>query len=86
MCRTRPGSTKPQYVVHNLDEESSDEDSTSMYVHTVNKDKQKDDDEWRATVRLNDKPVSLKLDTGADCNVITKDLYDSICTRPPHKT
>ena len=86
MCCTRPGSTKPQYVVHNLDEESSDEDSTSMYVHTVNKDKQKDDDEWRATVRLNDKPVSLKVDTGAECNVITKDLYDSICTRPPHKT
>ena len=46
----------------------------------------KQNDEWRATLILNDKSVSFKLDTGAECNVISKEVYDSISKQPPHRT
>ena len=88
MCRTKTGTKRPtpQRTVHNVDQESFDEDDTNLYVYTVDNDKPKRDEEWRATLSLNDQHVSFKLDTGAECNIISKEVYNSISNRPPQKT
>ena len=48
MCRTRVSSKRPatKQVIHNIDEESSDEDTTNLYVDTITKTKAKQNDEW----------------------------------------
>ena len=88
MCRTKVNSKRPATIqaVHNIDEESSDEDAANLYVCTINKTKTNQDEEWRATLILNDKSVSFKLDTGAECNVISKEVYNSVSKHPPQKT
>ena len=36
------------------------------------------DDEWQTTLKIEEKDVKLKLDTGAKCNVLPKSVYDSL--------
>jgi hypothetical protein len=88
MCRTKTNSkrTAPRQAIHHIDEGSSDEDTANLYVCTINKTKAKQDEEWRATLLLNDRSVVFKLDTGAECNVISKEVYDSVSKQPPRKT
>ena len=78
--------TTPRYKVHNIDEGSSDEDSTDLYIRTVKRADAKHEEEWRTILTLNDKKIVFKLDTGAKYNVISKKAYDSISKRPPQKT
>ena len=88
MCRTKANSkrTAPQQAIHHIDEGSSDEDTANLYVCTISNSKAKQDEEWRATLILNDRRVVFKLDTGAECNVISKEVYDSVSKQPLQKT
>ena len=88
MCRTKVNSARSatKQVVHNIEEENSDEDAANLYVCTIGKTKAKQDEEWRATLILNDKNVSFKLDTGAECNVVSKEVYNSVSKQPPQRT
>ena len=47
-------------VIHNIEEQSSDEDIADLYVCTLNEFKAKQDEEWWATLIINDKNVSAK--------------------------
>ena len=87
MCRTKANSkrTAPQQAIHHIDEGSSDEDTANLYVCTISNSKAKQDEEWRATLILNDRRVVFKLDTGAECNVISKEVYDSVSKQPLQK-
>ena len=49
-----------------------------MFVAII--EKETDAKDWKATVKLNGHPTTLKLDTGAQCNVILKRSYDHIST------
>ena len=88
MCHTKANSkrTAPQQAIHHIDEGSSDEDTANLYVCTISNSKAKQDEEWRATLILNDRRVVFKLDTGAECNVISKEVYDSVSKQPLQKT
>ena len=90
MCRTKANSkrTAPQQAIHHIDEGSSDEDTANLYVCTISNtcSKAKQEEEWRATLILNDRRVVFKLDTGAECNVISKEVYDSVSKQPLQKT
>ena len=82
MCRTIK-RTAPRHKVHNIDEGSSDEDGTDLYIRIVKKADTKHEEEWRTTLTLK---IVFKLGTGAECNVISRKAYDSISKRPPQKS
>ena len=88
MCCTKVNSARSaiKQVVRNNEEESSDEDAANLYVCTIGKTKAKQDEEWQATLILNDKNVSFKLDAGAECNIISKGVYNSVSKHPPQRT
>ena len=87
VCRTKHSTNTrrptPKRTIHNLEEESSDEDDANLYIHAVETTETKSED---ATLTLNDKSVTFRLDTGAECNVISKKTYDRISKRPPQRT
>ena len=51
-----------------------------MFIAAIEKDT--DAKDWKATVKLNGHPTTLKLDTGVQCNIISKRSYDQISKRP----
>lgn len=51
---------------------------------TVNKDNIAKD--WRINLEIANKTVSVKLDTGAQCNVMSKPLYDTLTKKPLKKS
>ena len=51
-----------------------------MYVATIENSTETKD--WKATIKVNDRHTTFKLDTGAQCNVISKKTYDQISKRP----
>ena len=79
VCRTK-AQRKQRPKVHGIGQDSSDEDESGMFVAVIEKDM--DTKDWKATVKLNGQPTTLKLDTGAQCNVISKRSYDLISRRP----
>ena len=79
VCRTKT-QRKPRPKVHSIGQESSDKDESGMYVAIIEKDT--DTKDWKATVKVNGHPITFKLDTGAQCNVISKHSYDQISKRP----
>ena len=60
----------------------SPESGEEMFVATIDAERPGPKD-WHATVMINEKPVSFKLDTGAQCNVKT---YNSLSKEPLQKS
>lgn len=55
--------------LHSVERESSDEDN-GMYIATINSSSETKD--WQVTIELNEQKTTFKIDTGAQCNVISK--------------
>ena len=72
MCRTPGGNKKQVYTVDDYDS-----DTESMFIGTVNAG----DQDWVETVDFGNVKV-FKLDTGPQCNVLPKTMYDKITTMP----
>ena len=64
----------------NDDSESSGSDGDELFIGMVKADQNTDTDEWSAKLKINGKNLKFKLDTGADCNVISKTLFEQIRT------
>ena len=80
VCQTKTQS-KPIPKVHSVEENISDDDESDMYVATIENSTETKD--WKATIKVNDRHTTFKLDTGAQlCNVISKKTYDQISKRP----
>ena len=73
MCRT-PGGHKKQ--VNTVDD--YDSDNESMFIGAVTSG----DQDWVETVDFGNVKEVFKLDTGAQCNVLPKTVYDKITTMP----
>lgn len=73
MCRM-PGGHKKQ--VNTVDDDDSD--TESMFIGAVNSG----DQDWVETVDFGNVKEVFKLDTGAQCNVLPKTVYDKITTMP----
>ena len=41
---------------------------------------------WKTTIKLNDQYVMFKIDTSAQCNVLSKETYDVVCQQPLKKS
>ena len=59
--------------------EDSDSDFESLFVGAVNNGQSKD---WTETVDFGNIQIVFKLDTGAQCNVLPKCIYDRITSEP----
>ena len=63
--------------MHELQENDSD---TDIFLDSVETDQNAGD--WKVNVKICKKTVSMKLDTGAQCNVLTLHIYNQISDRP----
>ena len=66
-----------QSKVHAVDESDSDE----FYVDVVT-DQNTDKKDWMMTLKVNDTHIALKLDTGAQANVMSEATFNDIRPRP----
>lgn len=71
MCRTSGGQKKQVNAVDDYDS-----DTESMFIGAVNSGAQ----DWVETVDFGNVKEVFKLDTGAQCNVLPKTVYDKITT------
>ena len=55
-----------------------------MYIAMINYDA--DTKEWEVDIRMNEQRVTFKIDTGAQCNVISKETYDKVSRQPLTKS
>ena len=55
-------------------------DAEDMFIGMIQMSRGSKD--WKATILLNKQKTTFKLDTGAQCNVISKDKYNQISTKP----
>ena len=59
-------------------DDNNDEGDSDFFIDMVNSvDTKIDTDHWKVTLRINDKNVSCKIDSGVQCNVLPKNLYDT---------
>lgn len=63
--------------MHTLNESEPEE----LYVDTVTKDETNKED-WLMTLKVNDIQLELKLDTGAQANIMSETAYKKIKPRP----
>lgn len=63
--------------MHELQENDSD---TDIFLDSVETDQNAGD--WKVNVKICKKSVSMKLDTGAQCNVLPLHIYNQISDRP----
>ena len=76
VCRSKTQATQPQ--VQELDQDESSEDD--MIIDAVDSGTKKN---WNVTVTINKQPVQFKIDTGAQCNVISSQTYHQLSQTPP---
>ena len=82
VCRSTPKrADKPR--LHTIEQNSSDEDD-GMYIAMIND--HADTEEWEVNIRMNEQRVTFKIDTGAQCNVISKETYDKVSRQPLTKS
>ncbi|KAL9979645.1 hypothetical protein ACROYT_G017335 [Oculina patagonica] len=75
MCQSPGGQKQQVNTVYDFD---SDSDSETMFIGSVNSG----DQDWVETVDFGSVKEVFKLDTGAQCNVLPKTVYDKITTMP----
>ena len=73
VCHTKQ---QPLHGIH-VDHETSDMD---MFIGALQKACHTK--EWQITISLNSQKTKLKIDTGAQCNVISKQKYLAVCKAP----
>ena len=86
VCKSKPkdksnqpkkskGNRGHRSKVHYVDESSTDE-SEEMFIGAINNEGKAS--QWNANITINGKITSFKIDTGAQCNVISQKLFDEI--------
>ena len=63
-----------------VEEEQSDNESEELFIDQVQKDSHEQD--WKASLLVNNNMVEFKLDTGAQANVIPSDVFNSLKGMP----
>ena len=70
---------KKRQNVQTIDDDDSDNDN-DLLVDTICGDKNKKD--WQVQLAVNRCKLSFKIDTGAQCNVISKTMFDIVSKAP----
>ena len=77
VCRS--AMQKKRQNVQTIDDDDSDNDN-DLFVDTICGDKNKKD--WQVQLAVNRRKLSFKIDTGAQCNVISKTMFDIVSKAP----
>ena len=79
MCHTK---LQPLHGIHmDGNEESADND---MFIGALQKNS--NTKEWQMTITINNQRTKFKIDKGAQCNVISKHTYFTVCKAPLQKS
>lgn len=91
MCRKQVSTRKIQTVEQSDEQddffvETTDVQTTQIMenVHTVITETQNEKDKWTESLKINNKNITFKLDTGAACNVIPNNVFKSLETHRLH--
>ena len=80
-AKVRRTKLRPLHGIHLDNETSSDED---MFIGALQKGQS--DKEWQVTISINGQKTKFKIDTGAQCNVISKQKYLAVSQTPLQKS
>lgn len=75
MCRSRGATSKRKNQKVENDDSSSEDDAFINTISTTNRDDEKN---WNEEIQIERNNVNVKLDSGAQCNVIPKSIADRI--------
>ena len=80
VCRTKVPRGRPK--LRELEYDSSSEND--MVVDTLSSETHKKD--WHTTIKVNEHGVKFKIDTGAQCNVLSLETYRQVSQQPLKKS
>ena len=69
MCR----SESKEHTVNVVREDITSDDG--LFIGVIDTSGKENPKDWNMTLEINDKKVTLKLDTGAQCNVMSLQIY-----------
>ena len=84
VCRTR-SITKYHKEVHSVSQHDSSDSSDELFIDMVKCSTNKSSD-WKVTLLVNDQKTRFKIDTGAQCNVISRHTYHRLGSLPLQKS
>lgn len=70
--------------VHDVEVQESDTDSDYFIGAVENTSKSNKEKDWSVKVKINNQGLKLKLDTGADCNIISSKVLESLRISDTH--
>ena len=81
VCRSQLPTPRHNRRVRVIEEESeNEEDDLKIYAVTSKHSSEKD---WNINVKVeDDKTIKFKIDTGAQCNIMSLETYNSISSQP----
>ena len=84
MCQSR-SVTKYHKKVHSVLQHDSSDASDELFIDMVKCSTNKSSD-WKVTLLVNDQKTRFKIDTGAQCNVISRHMYHRLGSLPLQKS
>lgn len=75
-------SQKKRVQLVERERDSEEDDETPFFVDTVEGEKSVSVDEWTACLKVNGTDISLKLDTGAQVNILPMKDYNKLINKP----
>ncbi|KAK3741617.1 hypothetical protein QZH41_019256 [Actinostola sp. cb2023] len=69
--------------IHSVEQQHESDGSEELFVGTISTERQQS--EWRITLDIEQRSISLKIDTGAQCNVMPEKIYRTISKAQPSK-
>ena len=72
--------TQKKTPVYTVKPDSNNHADGNMFVYTVFNSRNR---EWHAVLDINGRCFKVKIDTGASCNVMSKQAYDVLNARQP---
>ena len=81
VCRSGTQTSTPRQRVHEINENSSEDELLIATVETKPASR-----EWSATITINAHRVAFKIDTGAQCNVMSSKMYNLVSRQPLRKS
>lgn len=80
------GSRRTQRINAVQEDSDSNESAEEFFVGTIRESNGSITNDWNIDILINDKPIKIKLDTGAQCNVIPLAIYQSLTNEAPKKS
>ena len=87
LCQSMPKPFRSKYhnKVHSITQHESSDSSDKYFIDMIQSGTNKSSD-WKVTILVNDQKTCFKINTGAQCNVISKQKYHQLSSTPLQKS